>query len=309
MSDYFNVISVDPPIIVRSLLLRDYLLENLPDKPVTHWVFIPFYLSNHQTIIEDRKKFHDARPGDDLYYFINEEESIYKLRGKDLNLVSSPLEAMADLNYFKIDRTITKRRNALMVARSTSVKRIELAASIESLLIITRLSNPRHQEYHEKMIELFGKRIIDKHFDKDQINRFYNESRVGLCLSGHEGAQRTIMEHQLAGNPVLSTTSKGGRSRWVNPETCLIVPPDPNMIRNSLQDLIKMDHDPQFVRHLIVQKISRYRNDIINLGESILNNHGQFGFDSRIVPIVAEHQGLTPWCHDLDQMLSKLGEK
>lgn len=306
MGNYLNVISTDPPIIVRALNLDRFLIRELPDKPVYHFVFISYFLGNSDKILQDREKFIKERPQDVLYYFCNEDITSYKLRNSGLNLVESPLEVMADLSHFNVIPNTAKKRNALMVARADAGKRMELANKIGSLLIITRVSNDRNIPYYKEMQEMFQDRMIEQVFDKDELNVYYNESRVGLCLSEAEGAQRVMMEHQLAGNPIVCTTSNGGRGRFFNQDTCLIVPPDADIVQQGMRHLMYKNLDPEFVRYQMLKKIAKYRREIIELGESILTKHGQHGFADRIAPIIEKCKCLTFYSNNLERTLSQL---
>ena len=303
MWNYFQILSTDPIIIVRSIRLGQYLIENLPDRPVTHWVLIPFYLINKNVITDDADSFKKERPDDTIYYFYNDESTYHHLRNKGLNLIGSPLESMFDLDSLSIKEDIEKEFDALMIARSVPLKRIELSEQIKSLRILTSIKD---QEYYDKLKIIFGDRIVAERLNKSEMNIIYNKAKTGLCLSSSEGAQRSAMEQQMAGVPLVCTTSKGGRGRFINVETCLIVPPDPYCVEKGVEHLISLKFDPQFVRDIMLKKVGEYRMEILNLGESIMNKHGSYDFAAKIHPIMKKHHSISTWCNNVETKIKEL---
>jgi len=301
MKGYFKVLTKHPVIITRALHLSEYFVNHLPDQPIIHWVQIPFYLRNPQSLIEDRKYFRKNRPNDTLYYFYNESAVYYHLKNSGLNLVDSPLEAMYDIDTFHITTPKHKSHDALMVARATYMKRLELAKDVKSLKIISSIEDHDH---FKQLKQIFKGRLLNLSLSREDLNIAYNAARVGLCLSTTEGAQRVILEHQMAGVPQVCTTSKGGRNRFINPETCLIVPPDPHCVAEAVKHLISMDLDPQMVREIMFRRLMGYRHKIFELGESILNAHGNYDFAAKMRMIMKKQYCLTPWCYRIERVLN-----
>ncbi|UDL92482.1 glycosyltransferase [Mesorhizobium sp. PAMC28654] len=75
------------------------------------------------------------------------------------------------------------------------------------------------------------------HLTAPEINRVYNQAAVGLCLSAVEGAMYSSMEYLLAGLPIVSTPSLGGRDVFFDPDYCMIVEPEPAAIRRAVERL------------------------------------------------------------------------
>lgn len=299
LAGYFNTLNHDPPFIVREISVGQYIIDQLPHTPVIHWVLIPYYLSTISKVLNDARLFKTKRPADEIYYFCHEIETYTELKHNGLRLVDAPLEVMMDIDYFHVDKTIKKKRDALMVARAEECKRIELARNIEDVLIITRVSNEEHQPYYDTIAPILGDKLSLTHVNKAQLNTIYNESRVGLCLSSAEGAQRAVLEHQLAGNPIVCTISRGGKYRFINTETSLIVPPDPDVIAKSVQYLIRRNHTPEQVREAIWLQLIQYRRRIIDLGESIINRYGLYNFEQSIQPTIKSNFALIRYSDDI----------
>jgi hypothetical protein len=102
-------------------------------------------------------------------------------------------------------------------------KRHELAAQIDNICLIFGMhlgdaARQRFSEVHGFMPHAFlanGNPLAGtdayRYLTQGAVNYFCNRSRVGLCLSAHEGASLASAEYSLAGVPIVSTPSKGGR--------------------------------------------------------------------------------------------------
>ena len=51
----------------------------------------------------------------------------------------------------------------------------------------------------------------------EEVNNFLNQCKVGIILSEVEGANYASIQYLLAGLPVVSTKSKGGRDVFFDP--------------------------------------------------------------------------------------------
>ena len=119
-------------------------------------------------------------------------------------------------------------------------KRHELAAEVANLALL-------HAQFKEPPPEshAYGVRnaLKDAHWFNDdsigryrllgpsEINEAYNECKTGLCLSAEEGAMYASIQYLLAGVPVVSTRSGGGRDTFFDPRTTLIVDDNATAVR------------------------------------------------------------------------------
>jgi glycosyltransferase involved in cell wall biosynthesis len=67
------------------------------------------------------------------------------------------------------------------------------------------------------------------------------------------------LEYQLAGLPVVSTPSKGGRDTYYHPDTCLVVPPDPRAVRAGVREMAGRNPDPLAIRHRTLARLAADR--------------------------------------------------
>ena len=70
-----------------------------------------------------------------------------------------------------------------------------------------------------------------------EVNLHLNRAAVGLCLSESEGPMFASTEYLLAGLPVVTTPSRGGRDVYLDDEFCLTVPPDPRAVATAVAAL------------------------------------------------------------------------
>jgi hypothetical protein len=98
-----------------------------------------------------------------------------------------------------------------------------------------------------------------RYLTQKEVNYFYNRSRVGLCLSAHEGASLASAEYLLAGIPIVSTPSKGGREVLFQEPWCLICGESPLDVSIAVRTMIRRDIPPSVIRAGTLQKIEMLR--------------------------------------------------
>ena len=81
-----------------------------------------------------------------------------------------------------------------------------------------------------------------------EVNAALNRAAVGLCLSRMEGANYASLEYMLAGLPVVSTPSIGGREMYFDPEFCIVCDPDPVAVREAVESLRSRHIPREYVR-------------------------------------------------------------
>ena len=100
---------------------------------------------------------------------------------------------------------------------------------------------------------------VIQQLDPAEVNRVLNRSRVGLCLSEVEGAMLASMEYLLAGLPVVSTPSLGGRDAFADPQYWLEVGPTAENVRDGVIEMAARNLDPRQVRDAALGKIREHR--------------------------------------------------
>lgn len=123
-------------------------------------------------------------------------------------------------------------------------------------------------------INRFGKDGAPIRLPPAEVNRHLNRASVGLCLSAVEGAMFASMEYLLAGLPVVSTKSVGGRHVYLDEEYCRIVPDDPQSVAEAM-DALKAKGIPRaYVRERTLARLERDRVHFLGLLNAILEESG-----------------------------------
>jgi hypothetical protein len=106
-----------------------------------------------------------------------------------------------------------------------------------------------------------------KRLTKPQINARYNESRVAGIFSLIEGACFASSQYLLAGLPVISTRSQGGRDIWFNEFNCIICENDEDSIydahQTAMQRLESGEFNARQIRELHLQQMDEHRTRLI----------------------------------------------
>jgi len=177
--------------------------------------------------------------------------------------------------------------DAVYNARLSPDKRHELAVEVEKLALIYFYnayegSPPAFHERHARYVAM----LPAAHFVnpltpdgcrwllKPDVNVVLAQSRVGLCLSPVEGAMRAAIEYLLAGLPVVSTPSLGGRDHYFDDEFCLIAAPDPRSVRDAVQALVARNLPRDHVRAKTLARVEADRRRYIALVQDIIDRAG-----------------------------------
>jgi glycosyltransferase involved in cell wall biosynthesis len=165
--------------------------------------------------------------------------------------------------------------DAVYSAQMWERKRHELASRIESLCLIFAMhlgeeALRRFKQVREMMPGAFlanGDPTVKgayRYLTQRDVNECYNKCRVGLCLSAYEGASLASAEYLLAGMPVVSTPSLGGRDVLFTPENTLICDADPEAVREAVDKMLSKRLEPGSVRQATLAKVKLIRENWIN---------------------------------------------
>jgi hypothetical protein len=100
----------------------------------------------------------------------------------------------------------------------------------------------------------------------EQVNEALNQSRCGGIFSAIEGYCRASCEYLLAGLPVISTPSLGGRDQLYDAGNSLVVEPTPEAVRAALAEALSRLDDGRFERAAIragtLARLERWRGRV-----------------------------------------------
>lgn len=113
-----------------------------------------------------------------------------------------------------------------------------------------------------------------KFLGAEEINKVYNASKVGLCLSEVEGICLSSMEYLLSGIPVVNVKNDGGRDRFLDSHNSIFVNPDIEEITRAIDYLIEANLQPEDIRNYTLIQIKKEFETLIDQLKTIeeLNN-------------------------------------
>lgn len=177
---------------------------------------------------------------------------------------------------------------AIYNAQLAPWKRHELALAIErcAFLFHRAAGNREASQAERKVIERHQREAPGHHFlnkfdgegkplraTPAEVNVHLNRAAVGLCLSALEGAMYASMEYLLAGLPIVSTPSQGGRDVYFDPEFCLVVDADARAIRDAVAALSRRRIPREVVRARTLARIERDRSRFLNVLNDVLASY------------------------------------
>lgn len=177
--------------------------------------------------------------------------------------------------------------DAVYNARLSPMKRHDLSLGIERCAFIyydtpdeTPASDAAVRERHRRLApgHVFLNDLDEagrpKVMPAAEINAVLNRSAVGLCLSAHEGAMFASIEYLLAGLPVVSTPSVGGRDVYFDDAWCIIAEPDPRQVRDAVAALKARAVPREAVARGTLAKIDRERRRLLDLVDDLRERAG-----------------------------------
>lgn len=235
------------------------------EKPVYCLVHVPWHHAVSQRMLRKKLLFFSLRRKGVTPLLITNspEEEIYRRRFgipgfRGISYVYTDEKAYA------IQNGTPKLYEAVYAAQLQAFKRIELAAHLEKLFVLTytpgRSENDlpafcpavKHASYNKTWV------------DAAEKNRIYNQSRVGLCLSAEEGPMLASLEYQLTGLPVVSTPARGGRDTYYHPESCLVVEANPQAVKAGVLEMAGRHLDPAAIRERTIRRLEADRRQYVD---------------------------------------------
>ena len=280
------VISLDPLVVYTAAGLENPIGMAGGLRPQLAGIPATFLIAIHGSIERHRKAYRIRRAA--LVHRFRHPEHRF------IALCNTPKEQMllADLGepaifmnhnifigtdvFFPIDGTEIKY-DAVYNARLSPQKRHYLSLKIDTCAMIfssTRLEDPTFEKrlINRHSIEAPGHTFVNEigpdgpiMLTPAQVNQIYNQAHVGLCLSQVEGAMNSSMEYLLAGLPIVSTYSWGGREVYFDRDYCIETGPDPDAIRKAVLDLKARRIPRSYVRQQTLAKIKLDRQRFLDL--------------------------------------------
>jgi glycosyltransferase involved in cell wall biosynthesis len=291
----YSRLSADPPIFyvahwldeqLRVNQARDQLHRYLRDRHA-------YFLYTWYWCIEEARRVRAARIREQrqrrryrnhrFVHLCNTRRQHELFAAAGLETVFCNQNALVDERVFRPLPELERRFDAVYDARLNAYKRHELAAEIQSLALIYATSatydDPKYASDTLRLLAHAHRFNEDsghayRMLRPEEVNRCLNECRVGLCLSAVEGAMYASIQYLLAGLPVVSTESRGGRDVFFDRETTLIVDADPAAVRAGVREMARRDLPADQIRAHTIEKIRPHREAFIETVQSIYDREG-----------------------------------
>jgi hypothetical protein len=232
-----------------------------------------------------------ASPGHRIAYVCNTKAEVDLFRAKGLEAVHCSSAALVNESIYRPFEGIEKRFDAVYDARLSPFKRHQLASDVESLALIARRTGEAGAGVYEREIRasLAHAHWYNRPFDHayhvftpSEVNDCLNECSVGLCLSKEEGAMSASTQYLLAGLPVVSTRSLGGRDAFYSDAWTATVDDAPSAVAAGVRELIERGIPPETIRSRTLEQIHEHRGRLIAYVQRFydeLNIHRSFEDD------------------------------
>ncbi|MBP32612.1 MAG: glycosyltransferase family 1 protein [Burkholderiales bacterium] len=264
-----HFLSFDPPIFCgqpspKPFGAAHYFATRFPDEP---FIFLyPITMSLERPIYAlsfaaQYRRFRKAHPRARLIVMANTKGEEQLLRGLGVVVHLAPQNMFVDESMCYPIPGRERRYDAIYNATLAPMKRHELARLLPSCAYVTKLfdhwpSRLKREQRNEFVRALPRGHAIINDINEDgfapmdhvQVNEAMASAHVGLCLSKLEGAMYASIEYLLAGLPVVSTRSKGGRDVFFHPETTLIVDDNPRAVQEGVAAMKARALPPEYVR-------------------------------------------------------------
>jgi hypothetical protein len=233
---------------------------------VTSWYVHPGDLNRH---LANLRRIERACPGCTVTVIgqTAAETALFTMRGLDALFCNQ--NAFADERIYRPLPDIGKRFMAVYDAKLASYKRHALARQVSGLALMGYQDlGIMEAAYAAATLRDFGdvhwfndpRRSPDQWQLRDaDINTAYNQCRVGLCLSAVEGAMWTSIQYLLAGLPVVTTPSMGGRDEFFAAPYVRIVEPTPEAVADGVAQSARLELVPATIRRLTLERMQTHR--------------------------------------------------
>ena len=291
-----RMLSIAPPVFFSGIHRDEYLgiapaFGRRYGKQKAGFMIFPTWTLERRGVpaaIKRRFDEHAERhPEHRLRYVCNTPEETRSLEELGLPAMFLNKNVMVSERIFHPIQGAHVEFDAVYNARFVPVKRHELASAVPRVAYVTYVQggepwwehfrtlhtaalarNPDHMILNE-MVD--GLPIGMSH---QQVNAALNRAAVGLILSEVEGSNYASVEYLLAGLPVVSTPSKGGRDVFFDPEYCIVCEPTPAAVRDAVAALRARNVPRELVRARTLAKIEAERKRFLAMADDLIEELG-----------------------------------
>jgi glycosyltransferase involved in cell wall biosynthesis len=175
-------------------------------------------------------------PIDRIYFLCNSQKQYDGYIANKLQAVLINQNCFISTTVFAPIPEVQKIYDAVYVARPAKFKRHELAVEVGNLALISghRFNNVENID----LAQIPHTYLSEKRLTHEEVNAKTQQAYCGLILSENEGACYASSEYLLAGLPVVSTPSEGGRDFWYNKDNSIICDPTPKGVAEAVKQAV-----------------------------------------------------------------------
>lgn len=181
---------------------------------------------------------------------------------------------LLDPDTFQPDPTIAKAYDLVINSRAVAWKRISLSSRVAEKIFITYYG-PAGMSPDD--LEALRPRKIYTKLSAREVAAVLQQARVGAICSEIEGACYASTEYLLAGLPVVSTPSLGGRDEYYDSYNSIICIPTPEDLNRSVMAMVERlnsgEIKPAEVRRRAMVKSFEYRSKLTLVLSEVLAKH------------------------------------
>lgn len=280
----FWLVSVDPLVF----LVRDYIffqrsaklhlmLNDLRQRPIVLFIQLSWNYESEgkaQKHKDNLLHFQKLYPSMVFVFLTNTEGERYAFQKLGVGAEWVHHNTFVDDRIFCPISNMEKRFKAVYDGRMSLFKRHELAAEVASLALITyRIPCAENHAYDLRTQQelahahWFNERVEGEYrsLSLPEINAALNQCNVGLCLSAEEGGMLASIQYLLAGLPVVTTASLGGRDVFFDPEYVLTVAASPQAVAQGVDTMIARNLSADKIRLKTIEKMRDHQKRFIQL--------------------------------------------
>lgn len=210
-----------------------------------------------------------------LIALCNEEIELEVFRGSGIEACVINQNAFVDEKIFSVQEG-SVRFDAIYNGQLKSFKRHYLATQVKSLALLY-YGGESDLAYFDEVKKLLshaeflnGDPVLIagnkfKFFSSRDTAAFYNEARVGLCLSAAEGAMYASVEYLLCGLPVVSTRNFGGRDEFASGDYWLTVEDNAESVAGAVAEMKRRGLSRAHVRGETLKRVAVHRSRLSDL--------------------------------------------
>ncbi len=291
----YSLLSVDPPIFIVAHWMDEDLRFASSLEPV--YAFLAerraYFLMLWCWHIDEPERVAWVRryelqhqrtfPGHRFIHLCNMQSQYDAFAAAGLEAVFCSQNALVDERIYCPQPGMPKRFDAVYDARLKAYKRHELATALDSLaLIYARTPGIDDPAVAARILgalpraHSFGQGPAGTYrwLSDTEVNTCLNQCQVGLCLSAVEGANYASIQYLLAGLPVVSTVSKGGRDVFFDDFCACIVDDSPEAVRAGVELMIERRPPPELIRQHALARVDQHRLRFIDTVQRIYDAEG-----------------------------------